>query len=1763
MPLLTTRPYQQEMLDLSLRKNVIIALDTGSGKTHIAILRIKHELERESTKLCWFLAPTVALCTQQHAVLTTYLPTSVGIVSGSHYPDQWKDASLWRLVLDTHRVVVSTPQVLLDALRHGYVKLGEDISLLVLDEAHHAVDRHPYNMIMQEFYVGLPKRGVDEEACKPAILGLSASPIYGSGDIEKEFRIIERNLDSSICTPHTHTESLAEHVHRPIFKHAGYFSPDPSNPPFSTNVAVLEGAVASLNIEADPYVIATRKQLAQLAPPPATPPIPYSREYLRTEQKLAKALTTESTFTHKGLRDFLRSSQDILSSIGPWAADWFVYTVVEHARRASNPYSNIMMTWKSAEKRYLQGILNGLTLSPVSYYVDDIVDECSDKVRVLIQSLLDEKEEAEQGDSGEPYSGLVFVQRRDAVLALAELLKHHPATKDAFRIGILLGSSDSTHRHSMMDITRQLVRTQPQQTTLSEFKTGDLNLIISTSVAEEGIDIQACGSVVRWDPPQNMASWVQSRGRARRRRSTFVVMYDVNDEKDGVVGRVERWKMMEDAMRSGWGIQREAQAERRLNELGEDGRYEEGDFDEELKSETTGATMNPHSAVSHLSHFCAIISRSDSLNNRPIYDIDPPDFAIGSSSHSFLRSQSHPYTQPSYAGPWSSTVTLPTSLPIPTRTFCTLPRTYGSKLAAHRHAAFKAYKALWEWGLLNENLLPFTGGLDAGVEEDVKRMLEEVAKREGEVGIGTGIDPWKASPRGDLEEGAEGMRKVWYISEMKIDGLPALRFFTLKPMVRVEKEDGPKLYRPGKETTHVSVLPKMRSFVDVVAEDGENEEHVTIGDGEEVIAKAKAWTRMIFWCFYNARMEWDDTDFSYLLLPSAEESAESKDAMEAMRMWDERREWLMEQRLGKFEVLVEAGDSEANSSPASFVTAEDGVPGVAAGSSTSTSNALSAVTSKLKGKVAKFRSDLAFVLEADAYAERFGFGEDIVMVKKHMSFGRPFKFVGWQWEKLSEEEEDSVREVYRRKTPPKTSIEGDAMDVDMEEEKLEVPYPLLVVESFPPRTNFLHPLPPALPSTAGDGDVDMTGSGPPRTYLIPAKSGIAFYSFEEAEYAFLIPSILRWLGIHLTVHSFRDTHWSANTTVDSPPSTPSSVTLPTNPPSPVEAEETTPSPLASIPLPLLTVALTAPSSGERHNYQRLETLGDAVLKYVVGLQLYAEYPMWHEGYLTRAKDHAVANSRLAKESLRLGVWRWIVRDTMLGKKWLPKYSTPRQVTAPLFASDDSTAPSADAAVEMGDDGALRGEGVAIKVEDMMDTTNSTSSKLGVVGAPPVESKDNAIAASDTGGGSKVVDEGAVGGENKKRAGKGKGKGKAKAKKGRKNQLSTKILADVIESLIGAAYEHGGFDLGYECVKFFDLGIKWQPLATRLTSILSAVRPDSDVGIPIPPQIKDVEAMIGYTFQHKILLIEALTHASYREHVTTISYERLEFLGDGILDMVATDYLYHVPGKEYSPGHMHLRKSAVVNGHFLAYICLGLKRTYEAIMPQPIIDANEGMPSNPWTAHLEFSPAADTQVIYLWQCLLHSNQQVMEDQTNTFTRYEKRKDEIREALEGNESGGVFPWAALTRLQAPKFFSDIVESIIGAVYIDSGGNMDVIKDVLRHIGILPVLERIVERNMDILHPVSRLSMWASRNEREIEYVFEKERGDISCVIMVDGVEEVREKDSYRGKSSQEEVKFMAAEKAIRVFKLRDVGSLSGVGDKKTRKAKAKAKGKRRED
>lgn len=232
---------------------------------------------------------------------------------------------------------------------------------------------------------------------------------------------------------------------------------------------------------------------------------------------------------------------------------------------------------------------------------------------------------------------------------------------------------------------------------------------------------------------------------------------------------------------------------------------------------------------------------------------------------------------------------------------------------------------------------------------------------------------------------------------------------------------------------------------------------------------------------------------------------------------------------------------------------------------------------------------------AAVFGKQFLFPNDLTIIREHGQKYKNYRFLRWRFDVLSPDEEQALRNRYSFDI-------GDTIKP-----------PFLVAQRFPRRMNFLIPF------------VSQKGKHSTEMELIfrPEFSTVSFLSANDVDYALLLPSIIRHLSTAMTISSLRE-------------------------------NILTPS-LARISFKLLITAITAPVSGAPFDYQRLEILGDTVLKFTVGLQLLAEYPHWHEGYLTKKKDHAVSNASLAREALGKGLYRWIIRDRFLAQKWKPEY----------------------------------------------------------------------------------------------------------------------------------------------------------------------------------------------------------------------------------------------------------------------------------------------------------------------------------------------------------------------------------------------------------------------------------------------------------------------------------------------------------------------------
>ncbi|KAL6980469.1 hypothetical protein U1Q18_022107 [Sarracenia purpurea var. burkii] len=147
--MLCTRSYQIEALEKAIKQNTIVFLETGSGKTLIAIMLLRtyaYLLRKPSTYIAVFLVPTVVLVTQQAEAVEMHTDLKVGKYWGEMGVDYW-DAATWKQQEDKYEVFVMTPMILLDALRHSFLRLDK-IKVLIFDECHNAIGRHPYACIM-------------------------------------------------------------------------------------------------------------------------------------------------------------------------------------------------------------------------------------------------------------------------------------------------------------------------------------------------------------------------------------------------------------------------------------------------------------------------------------------------------------------------------------------------------------------------------------------------------------------------------------------------------------------------------------------------------------------------------------------------------------------------------------------------------------------------------------------------------------------------------------------------------------------------------------------------------------------------------------------------------------------------------------------------------------------------------------------------------------------------------------------------------------------------------------------------------------------------------------------------------------------------------------------------------------------------------------------------------------------------------------------------------------------------------------------------------------------------------------------------------------------------------------------------------------------------------------------------------------------------------------------------------------------------------
>ncbi|KAK2973415.1 hypothetical protein RJ640_011649, partial [Escallonia rubra] len=251
----------------------------------------------------------------------------------------------------------------------------------------------------------------------------------------------------------------------------------------------------------------------------------------------------------------------------------------------------------------------------------------------------------------------------------------------------------------------------------------------------------------------------------------------------------------------------------------------------------------------------------------------------------------------------------------------------------------------------------------------------------------------------------------------------------------------------------------------------------------------------------------------------------------------------------------------------------------------------------------------------------------------------------------------------------------------------------------------------------------------------------------------------------------------------------------------------------------------------------------------------------------------------------------------------------------------------------------------------------------------------------------------------------------------RRKVKGKAVADVVEALIGAFLSSGG---EVAALSFMDwLGIKVDFLNIAY-----------ERHFPVHPEklldIRYLESLLKYSFRDASLLVEALTHGSYMLPDIPRCYQRLEFLGDSVLDYLVTMHMYHTyPGM--SPGLLTDLRSASVNNDCYA---------------QYAVKAG------------------------LHEHILHASSELCRHIIATVNQFEQLSLE-----------STFGWESETSF--PKVLGDVIESLAGAIFVDSGYNKET---VFRSIG--PLLEPMVTPETVRIHPVRELTILCQKKRYHME-------------------------------------------------------------------------------
>jgi Fanconi anemia group M protein len=448
------RDYQRRFVEKALEANTLAVLPTALGKTVIAELVAAELLHRYPGCRILFMAPTKPLALQHRESVLKHLKLGEGEVAVVT-----GETAVRPVVWNNSRVrfVTATPQAVWNDYRRGLVRL-EEFALLVFDECHRSRSRYAYTRLAEEYMKRCPY---------PLILALTASP----GSEEDKVVEIVRNLwIEQIVWMSEEDEEVSKYI--PGIK------------------------VGWVRVKLPAEYEMIRNEIKKM--------IESVIAKLRDSGLLRMPIEAVNRKVLVGLMNRIRAEIDS----GVKGPNIHYMTLLSAALSLYHAQELIESQHVYSLKHYLEEISRSELRS---HKIIASTPDFRNLLRMVIQCTVDHSKVDALASTLEVHFAekpgdrvLVFANIRATAEVLVDRLRDR-----GYRAALFIGRAEGKHGPRMSQ--------DEQMKTLRAFKEGVYNVLVTTSVGEEGLDIPECGLVVFYEPAVSGIRYIQRRGRTGRK----------------------------------------------------------------------------------------------------------------------------------------------------------------------------------------------------------------------------------------------------------------------------------------------------------------------------------------------------------------------------------------------------------------------------------------------------------------------------------------------------------------------------------------------------------------------------------------------------------------------------------------------------------------------------------------------------------------------------------------------------------------------------------------------------------------------------------------------------------------------------------------------------------------------------------------------------------------------------------------------------------------------------------------------------------------------------------------------------------------------------------------------------------------------------------------------------------------------------------------------------------------------------------------------